>query len=106
MKRTRMSPPPPRQLNSSPVTNGVDDRAARLAAMSSNATSMSIERQERLKSLLEQEKLEMEAEQKAREKSRGMSSYLSQEQKRVFGGIGGLEDRIKRGRHGLVSEVN
>lgn len=96
-----MSPPPPRQPSSS--NQAADDRAARLAAMSSNANSMSSERQERLKTLLEQEKLEVEAEQRAREKSRGMSGYLNQEQKRMMGS-GGLEDRIKRGRQGLLSE--
>jgi hypothetical protein len=74
--------------------------------MSVNAVAMSSERQERLKMLLEQEKIELEAEQKAREKSRGMSGYLSQEQKKVFGGIGGLEDRLKRGRQGLVAEAD
>jgi len=105
-KRSRMSPPPSVQQNSSSSTNNADDRAARLASMTSNASSMSVERQERLKALLEQEKLELEAEQKAREKSKGMSGYLNQEQKRVFGGLGGLEDRIKRGRHGLISEAS
>lgn len=100
VKRSRMSPPPARQPSSS---TAADERAARLAAMSSNANSMSSERQERLKTLLEQEKLEVEAEQKAREKSRGMSGYLNQEQKRMMS-AGGLEERIKRGRQGMISE--
>jgi len=97
-----MSPPPSHQPALASTQAG-DDRASRLAAMSSNATSMSTERQERLTKLLEQEKIELEAEQKAREKSRGMSGYLSQEQKRMMGSVG-LDERIKRGRHGLVSE--
>jgi len=67
---------------------------------------MSAERQDRLKTLLEQEKLELEAEQKMRERSRGMTGFLNQERKKVFGGNGGLEDRLKRGRHGLVSEAD
>jgi len=96
-----MSPPPARQPTA--ANQAAEDRAARLAAMSSNASSMSTERQERLTKLLEQEKLELEAEQKAREKSRGMTGYLSQEQKRMMGSVG-LDERIKRGRHGLVSE--
>jgi len=91
---------------SSSTIQVTDDRAARLAAMTSNATTMSTERQDRLKILLEQEKLELEVEQKAREKSRGMTGFLNQQRKEVFGGGGGLEDRLKRGRHGLVSEAD
>ncbi|PFH54871.1 hypothetical protein AMATHDRAFT_44654 [Amanita thiersii Skay4041] len=83
-----------------------DDRATRLAAMTSNATAMSAERQERLTVLLEKEKGELEAEERARAKSNGMGGFLSQEQKKVFGGIGGLEERIRRGRSGLVVEAD
>lgn len=72
--------------------------------MQSDATTVEAQRQKRLLALLEKEKAELEAEKLAREKSRGMGSFLSQEQKRVFGGAGGLEDRIKRGRHGLVAD--
>jgi len=101
VKRSRMTPPPTHP--NAPANQAAEDRAARLAAMSSNATTMSTERQERLTKLLEQEKIELEAEQRAREKSRGMTGYLSQEQKRMMGSVG-LDERIKRGRHGLVSE--
>lgn len=66
---------------------------------------MEAQRQKRLLALLEKEKAELEADRLAREKSKGMGSFLSQEQKRVFGGAGGLEDRIRRGRHGLVTEA-
>lgn len=66
---------------------------------------METQRQKRLLALLEKEKAELEADRLAREKSKGMGNFLSQEQKRVFGGAGGLEDRIRRGRHGLVAEV-
>lgn len=66
---------------------------------------METQRQKRLLALLEKEKAELEADKLAREKSKGMGNFLSQEQKRVFGGAGGLEDRIRRGRHGLVAEV-
>lgn len=105
-KRSRMSPPPPR--NSRPAEphrgppNGNDDRAARLAAMSAEASTMSVERQERLQKLLEKEKAELAAEEEARAKSKGMGGFLSHEQKKVFGGVGGLEERIKRGRGGMV----
>ncbi len=86
--------------------NGEEDRAAQLAAMSSNANAMSEDRQKRLAALLEKEKAEMEADERARARSGGMSGFLSQEQKRVFGGMGGLEDRIKRGRGGLVVDAD
>nr|VWO98071.1 Benomyl/methotrexate resistance protein [Ganoderma boninense] len=76
----------------------VEDRAAKLAAMSSNATSLTQERREHLTKLLEREKEELETEERARAKSKGMGGFLSHEQKKVFGGSGGLEDRIRRGR--------
>lgn len=82
------------------------ERAARLAAMTSNAVSMSHERKERLTNLLAEEKAELEAEEQRRAKSKGMGSFLNTEQKKVFGGTGGLEDRIRRGRGGLVAEAD
>ena len=66
--------------------------------MTSNATSLSVERREHLTQLLEKEKAEQEEEERAREKSKGMGGFLSHEQKKVFGGGGGLEERIRRGR--------
>ena len=99
-KRSRVSPPP-----TTTQTQPPGDRAARLAAMSSNATEMSSERQEHLKKLLEQEKREMELEQELRAKSKGMGGFLNQEQKKVFGGSGDLEERLRRGRAGLVSRI-
>lgn len=100
-KRSRVSPPPT-------ITQAqpAEDRAARLAAMSSNATEMSTERQDHLKKLLEQEKREMELEQQLRAKSKGMGGFLNQEQKKVFGGSGDLEERLRRGRAGLVSRID
>ncbi|KAF9566092.1 hypothetical protein CPC08DRAFT_704180 [Agrocybe pediades] len=99
--------PPPRQTNghSNPSSNS-DDRAARLAAMTQNAASAAEDRKKRLAELLEKEKAELEADEQARAKSKGLSGYLSYEQKRVFGGAGGLEDRIKRGRGGLVVDAD
>ncbi|KAF8973644.1 Pre-mRNA splicing factor-domain-containing protein [Flammula alnicola] len=114
--RSERSPPPPRASNGLPPRsfngNGhsnnkaEEDRAARLAAMTSNANSVSEDRQKRLAALLEKEKAELQADERARAKSKGMSGFLSQEQKRVFGGVGGLEDRIKRGRSGLVVDAD
>ena len=100
-KRSRVSPPP-----ATAQTQTAEDRAARLAAMSSNATEMSSERQEHLKKLLEQEKREMELEQELRAKSKGTSGFLNEEQKKVFGGSGDLEERLRRGRAGLVSRID
>lgn len=102
-KRPRISPSPPPRRNfndhsSKPQTNAADDRAARLAAMSSDASTMSVERRERLTQLLAQEKAELEVEERLRTKSKGMGSFLSHESKKVFSAEGGLEARIKRGR--------
>lgn len=106
-KRSRYSPPPvdsrfPIQKQS----NTADDRAAKLAAMQSGAATMEVERQQRLMALLEKEKADLEAEEQVRAKSKGMGDFLGQEQKKVFGGVGGLEDRIRRGRNGLVVEAD
>jgi len=101
-KRMRPSPPskPPT------ATNVNEDRAARLAAMSNSAAEMSADRKDRLNALLEKEKADLEAEERARAKSKGMGGFLSNEQKKVFGGHGGLEERLRRGRAGLVAQVD
>ncbi|KAI0654261.1 Pre-mRNA splicing factor-domain-containing protein [Cubamyces menziesii] len=104
-KRSRMSPPP-RAASSSKPSESAEDRAARLAAMSSNASTLSVERREHLSQLLEREKAELEAEERARAKSKGMGDFLSYEQKKVFGGTGGLEDRIRRGRGQMRVEAD
>ncbi|KAF7347661.1 Cir-N domain-containing protein [Mycena venus] len=108
-KRPRMSPPPPPRRADPPQRSMADkaaeDRAARLAAMSSNATSMSIERQERLARMLENEKAELARDEEARRKNKGMGSFLSQEQKKVFGGIA-LDEQIRRGRGGMVVDAD
>ncbi|KAH9178749.1 Pre-mRNA splicing factor-domain-containing protein [Lactarius sanguifluus] len=98
-KRTRPSSPPRPPA-------ATDDRAARLAAMTSSAAEMSAERKDRLAALLEKEKADLEAEELARAKSKGMGGFLSKEQKKVFGGHGGLEERLRRSRAGLVTRVD
>ncbi|KAJ7446451.1 Pre-mRNA splicing factor-domain-containing protein [Mycena galericulata] len=119
-KRSRMSPPPPRPRPADPprreapapaprsmAEKAAADRAARLAAMSSNATSMSAERQERLAAMLEKEKAELARDEEARKKNKGgMGGFISQEQKKVFGASIGLEDRIRRGRGGMVVDAD
>ncbi|KAJ8083712.1 RNA-splicing factor [Marasmius tenuissimus] len=110
VKRPRRTPPPTDNYRSnhhpSTSSQSANDRAARLAAMSTDAKSMDIERQERLKQLLEKEKADLAAEEAARSKSKGMGDFLSNEQKRVFGGSGGLEERIRRGRGGMVIDAD
>ncbi|KAJ7897062.1 Pre-mRNA splicing factor-domain-containing protein [Mycena olivaceomarginata] len=108
-KRPRMSPPPPPRAppprERSMADKAADDRAARLAAMSSNATSMGVERQERLARMLEREKAELAREEEARKKNKGMGTFISQEQKKVFGGIA-LDEQIRRGRGGMVVDAD
>ncbi|KZT02467.1 uncharacterized protein LAESUDRAFT_661888 [Laetiporus sulphureus 93-53] len=101
-KRSRLSPPP----TSKPTGYSAEDRAARLAAMSSDAMTLTVERKERLTLLLAQEKAEAEAEERVRTKSKGMGSFLSHEQKKVFGGEGGIEERIRRGRGQMRVEAD
>ncbi|KAF9015604.1 Pre-mRNA splicing factor-domain-containing protein [Cyathus striatus] len=110
-KRPRLERSPPPSASASSRSNPqkqdlAAERAARLAAMTSNATSMSEERQHRLAALLEKEKAEHEAEEQARAKSGGMGGFLSVEQKKVFGGMGGLEERIRRGKGGMVVDAD
>ncbi|KAF8274123.1 hypothetical protein EI94DRAFT_1782689 [Lactarius quietus] len=71
-----------------------EDRAARLAAMTTNAAEMSVERKDRLAALLEKEKAELEVEERARVKSKGMGGFLSNEQKKVFGGAAALRNGL------------
>ncbi|KAG2149557.1 Pre-mRNA splicing factor-domain-containing protein [Suillus cothurnatus] len=104
-RKRRRSPSPPHR-NPYPKRSRYKDRAAKLAAMQSGAASMEVERQQRLMALLEKEKADLEAEEQARVRSKGMGHFLGQEQKKVFGGVGGLEDRLKRGRGGLVADAD
>ncbi|KAK7064061.1 Cir-N domain-containing protein [Favolaschia claudopus] len=103
-KRPRMSPPPPPPPRNM-ADKATENRAARLAAMSANATSMGVERQERLARMLEKEKAELAREEEARKRNKGMGSFLSQEQKKVFGGIA-LDEQIRRGRGGMVVDAD
>ncbi|KAG6821404.1 hypothetical protein H0H93_014201 [Arthromyces matolae] len=109
-KRYRRSPSPPKRAyhdsHRPEPESSADNRAARLAAMSTNAATLSAEREVRLAELLAREKAELAADEAARTKSKGMAGFLSMEQKKVFGGSGGLEDRIKRGRGGLVGNID
>lgn len=56
--------------------------------------------------MLEKEKAELAKEEEARARSKGMGGFLSHEQKKVFGGEGGLEGRIRRGRGGMVVDAD
>ncbi|KAI0296237.1 Pre-mRNA splicing factor-domain-containing protein [Russula brevipes] len=80
-KRSRPSPPP-----KPPIAPSVNEgRAARLAAMTSNAAEMSTERKDRLNALLEKEKAELEAEERTRSKSKGMGGFLSTNRRKYLG---------------------
>lgn len=82
-----------------------EERAARLADMTSNASSMQDERKKRLAKLLEQEKAELAREEEERAKSAksgGVGNFMSADYKKVYSGEGGLEDRLRRARGTLV----
>jgi len=115
-KRARYSPTtPPRSglalthpsrpsHGTSEAKDTADDRAARLAAMSSSASDLTVERQQRLAALRAKERVELEAEEKSRARSKGMGEFLSNEQKQIYNG--GLEERIRRGKGGMVVDAD
>ena len=72
--------------------------------MTSSASDLTVERQTRLAAIRAREEAELEAEEKARTKSKGMGGFLNNEQKKVYSG--GLEDRIRRGRGGMVVDAD
>jgi len=104
-KRPRATSPPRRAQESRP-SNGysasADERAARLAAMSSNANTLTADRKERLTNLLVEEKLEREAEEERRAKVKGMSGFLLKEQSNLLNGSGGIEETFRRGKMGYA----
>ena len=87
-----------RSRSQRPVNKGysatANERAARLAAMSSNASALTVDRKERLTNLLAEEKLELEAEDQRR--AIGKSRFLYKEQKK----LGVIEETFRRGRGG------
>lgn len=115
-KRYRMDPPPPvpqpRAGPSNQTHSSVKDtkpiaeeRAARLAAMTSSASDMQDERKKRITELLAREKADLAKEELERAKSvksGGVVGFMSADYKKVYSGEGGLEDRIRRSRGTLV----
>jgi hypothetical protein len=102
-KRPRhSSPPPPRH---SDTRNDTTSRAARLAAMASNATEVTVDRQKRLQAMLEAEVAEAEREKKARQRIGDKGGFLSQEAKKVYGGIA-LDEQVKRSRGRMVVDAD
>ena len=82
------------------------ERAAKLAAMSSAAQDVAVEREERLTSLMAREKEEQarDAAARARTARHGVGSFLDKERSRALtGSEGNLGERIRRNRGGLVS---
>jgi len=89
-------------------SSATDDRAARLAAMTQDATSMEATRNVRLANLEAAEKAEREAEEATRKKAgKGTKGSFLREQEKLVYGVGngiGLEERLTRGRAVLVRE--
>jgi hypothetical protein len=72
--------------------------------MASSASDLTVERQQRLAALRAKEEAEFEEEERSRAKSKGMGGFLSNEQKKVYNG--GLEERIRRGKVGMVVDAD
>ena len=101
--------PPPRRNNSSPEAqpteksrDQVADKSARLAAMQADANDLDSVRSNRLAAIEERERVEREAEQKARDRSGrygGRGDFVNGLNRRA--GEMDIGERIKRGRSGL-----
>ncbi|CEL57000.1 Pre-mRNA-splicing factor cwf25 OS=Schizosaccharomyces pombe (strain 972 / ATCC 24843) GN=cwf25 PE=1 SV=1 [Rhizoctonia solani AG-1 IB] len=107
----RRSPPPHRRAGSpprGPPQLSAADRAARLAAMTSDADSMQAERDVRLTEIKKLEEAEAAAEEAARAKASkegGKGSFMRDQEKALYGGAGiDLAERLRRGRKDLVRE--
>lgn len=111
-RRSYSRSPPPRRLNHSksfPARNGrptanisAEEKAAKLAAMQSSASELDSSRAERLKLAEEQDRVERETDEKAREKNAkyGGKGDFVHSLNRQAGEIG-IGERMKRGRGGL-----
>jgi hypothetical protein len=107
--RSEESGSPPRRETGYPdcgaTEGGESNRADRLAAMVANASEANEERRRRLATRLAEEKAELESEDQLRARSGGSSSFINDQQRRVFGGMdGGLGEYMRRGKTGLVLE--
>ncbi|KAG9001170.1 RNA-splicing factor [Tulasnella sp. JGI-2019a] len=84
------------------------ERAARLAAMSQDASSMEASRQVRLAQMEAEEKVRVDAEEAKRKKTgKGIKGSFLREQESAVYGVGNgmnLEERLSRNRAGLVRE--
>ena len=101
--------PPPRRNTSSPepqfeerVRNQIVDKSARLAAMQADANDLDVVRTSRLAAIEERERVEREAEQKARDRSGrygGRGDFVTGLNRKA--GEMDIGERIKRNRSGL-----
>ena len=73
--------------------------------MTAGASALTLDRQKRLQALLEAETAEAAREARARERNGGVGGFLSAEAKRVYGGMA-LDERVRRGRGGMVVEAD
>lgn len=107
---TRAGERPPARAYDQPRSSGPDqnleereaERQRKLAAMQQDATSLDQDREKRLAALAEQEKMDRDADERARTKSSKYSDradFVSGMHMKV--GSMGLADRIGRGRQGL-----
>ena len=84
-------------------------RAARLAAMSSAASSLETEREKQLAERREKERLQFELEERERNKfgaADTKGAYVREQQRMMFEGGGGLGDTMtRRGGKGMLKEI-
>ncbi|KAG8880604.1 RNA-splicing factor [Tulasnella sp. 403] len=93
--------------STSSSSDAAAERAARLAAMTQDASNLESSRQVRLAAMEANEKAELAIEEALRKKtgSSGQSSFMRQQEKILYGNMR-LDERIQRGRAGLVREAD
>jgi len=94
-----------------PSKDDAAERAARIAAMSEDANALEAARATRLAALAAAEEAERKADDAKRKETfskngTGQGSFMRDQSKLAYGGSIGLEERLRRGRGGLVRDID
>lgn len=94
-----------------PPKDDTAERMARLAAMTDDANALEAARATRLAALAAAERAEREADDSKRKETfskngTGQGNFMRDQSKLVYGGSIGLEERLRRGRGGLVRDID